>query len=792
MDGTRSPRGALDSGHTGSTAPAEAPHAARSSEPQKDSTGRFTWLRALLPAVAVIAWVLVTGWGGQTFGQLADVTTNDQATFLPADAESTRALDVGELFNEEEVVPATVIAEANSGSVDESAQQQATEAAEAFAELSGVETALPPQVSEDERAVQILVLLQDQAADEGAVLELREAVAAELSDSDWQAYVTGPAAIAEEFSQAFAGIDGLLLGVTLVAVFIILVLVYRSVLLPILVLLSSMGALCAAVVVIYLMAAEEWIQLNGQAQGILSILVIGAATDYSLLLVARYREELSAQSDRFAALWKAWKRSLPPVLASGGTVAVGLLCLLAADLNSTRSLGPVASTGIVFSMLATMTFLPAMLALCGRPAFWPKIPRVKPEFAEGVPGRRARREKNRSATLFTKAAGLVRRRPRVVWLSVTALMLLASTGVLGLRAEGVPQSDLVLGENDAKLGQAVLEEHYDAGTGAPADIFVPAEHASEALELLQDHEGVGEAHAVGEGGQPAESPEEALTADVAAELLNGTDSSNSAEELAPDGDQHSTGTEYVELAATLTDPGDSEAAQETIASLRADFADFAQQQGLDAETAVLVGGPTATELDTAETGQRDLQVVIPIVLAVILVFLVVLLRSIVAPVLLLTTTALSFLAALGVSALVFNHVFGFPGADPTVPLFGFMFLTALGVDYTIFLSTRAREETPVRGPREGMLHALVVTGGVITSAGIVLAATFSALAVLPLMFMVQLAFLVAFGVLIDTFLVRTFQVPGLAVDMGRGFWWPAKLMPKAPHCQPHPAHMLTL
>lgn len=702
------------------------------------------WIRILIPAVLILVWLAVTAIGGQTFGKVSEVTTNDQTTFLPADAESTRALELGEGFSDDESVPATLIGEPAGGEVDEQALGSLESLLGQINELDGVDRALPPEVSEDGEAFQLLVLLDEDAVEAGAVEELRDLVDSELASEEWTTHVTGPAALSDDFSNAFAGIDGLLLIVAVITVFVILVVVYRSVLLPFLVLLSSIAALSSAITVIFQMAQAEWITLNGQAQGILSILVIGAATDYSLLLVARYREELLATENRFEALWEAWRRSTPAILASGGTVAAALLCLLFSDLNSNRALGPVASTGIVFAMLATLTFLPAMLALFGRPVFWPKVPRApKPAVEQAQaenPDLETRRTKqtSRKRTLWAFVADKVRARPRFIWITVTGLLLVASVGVLDLEAEGVPQSEQVIGQTDAKDGQAMLEEHFDAGTGAPANVFVPADELTEALEIVEGSDGVGEVYAVAENGAPAQGPEDANEVDG-----------------------------YNQLSVTLTDSGDSLEAEGTIGELREELA------ALDGEA--LVGGTTATQLDTNETAQRDLITIIPIVLLVILAFLIVLLRSFTAPLVLLVTTVLSFTAALGISALVFNYIFGFPGADPTVPLFGFVFLTALGVDYNIFLATRAREETFRRGPKEGLLRSLVITGGVITSAGIVLAATFAALGVLPLMFMVQLAFLVALGVLIDTFIVRTLQVPALGVDLGHRFWWPSRI-----------------
>lgn len=708
----------------------EAPETRRERLRARTAQSQSRGLRLLIPAVLAIIWLAWTAWGGQTFGNLSQVTTNDQATFLPAEAESTRALELQERFSDQDAVPATVVAVSEGEKLTPEDFSTAENMVAEAAELSGVLQVIPPQPSEDGRALQVLVLLEEDATEDQALQALRELVSESFDEAEWTAYVTGPAALSADLSDAFAGIDGILLLVAVVAVFIILIVVYRSALLPVLVLLSSVGALCAAITVVFFMAQQGWIQLNGQVQGILSILVIGAATDYSLLLVARYREELARAEDRFTALRTAVRRSAPPILASGGTVAVALLCLLFSDLNSNRALGPVASTGIVFAMAATLTFLPAMLALTGRPAFWPKVPHVETDTTAS------------QYRFWRRTAGVVRRRPRTVWLVVTLLLLVSAAGVTQLKANGVPQSDLVLGETETRAGQELLEEHFDAGTGAPSNIFVPADEAEQALEVVSEVEGVATAYLVGENNSPAETPDQAREVDG-----------------------------VVQISATLTAAGDSLEAEETVRQLREDLNELSGQ--------ALVGGTTATQLDTNDTAQRDLLVIIPLVLIAITAILILLLRSVITPLILISTTVLSYLSALGISALVFNHLFDFPGADASVPLFGFMFLVALGVDYNIFLMTRAREETAEHGAKEGVLRSLVVTGGVITSAGIVLAVTFMALAVLPLMFMVQLAFLVAVGVFIDTFIVRTLQVPALCVELDRRIWWPSRLSKQA-------------
>lgn len=700
------------------------------------SRNRLRRAHVLVPALLVAFWLAWTAWGGQTFANLSDVVSNDQATFLPADAESTRALELQEDFSNSDSVPAVIIASLQEEEVSEEDLTAAQDLAEEAGEISGVTDVLPPQPSDDGEAIQMTALLENEEDDDAALQELRELVSSTFDESVWQAHVAGPAAYSADLSEAFAGVDGLLLLVAVVVVLIILVAVYRSVLLPFLVLLSSIGALCAAITVTYLMAQAGWIQLNGQVQGILSILVIGAATNYSLLLVARYREELAVRQDRRQGLMIAVRRTAPPVLASGTTVALALLCLLASDLNSNRALGPVAAAGIVFSMAATLTFLPAMLMLVGRAAFWPRVPRPAPgaSVAEAEESSRGK-----DYPLWRRMAALVRARPRIVWIAVTVALLICAAAVPQLRADGVPQSDFVLGETETKMGQDLLETHFEAGTGSPANVFVEEPVSTDALDTVTETDGVAEAYLVGEEGAPAQGPDEAA-------VVEG----------------------MVQISATLDSPGDSQDAEETIQELRT-----ALSGTFDGET--LVGGTTATQLDTNDTAQQDLRVIVPLVLLVITGILIIVLRSLVTPLILLATTGISYLAALGISAVVFNEVFEFPGADPTVPLFGFMFLVALGVDYNIFLMTRAREETPKLGTAEGVLRSLVVTGGVITSAGVVLAATFMALAVLPLMFMVQLAFLVSVGVFIDTFIVRTLQVPAMVVDLGRTAWWPSLL-----------------
>jgi RND superfamily putative drug exporter len=407
-------------------------------------------------------------------------------------------------------------------------------------------------------------------------------------------------------------------------------------------------------------------------------------------------------------------------------VAIALLCLLVSDLNSNQSLGPIAATGIFFAWVAALTLLPALLFLCGRAAFWPVTPKISGSGS--------------SHKFWNKVANLVEGSPRKVWVGTLIVLFAGAAWLPTLSATGVSNSDILLSETDAKAGQAILNEHFDAGAGSPASIIAPQELEDDVMEILDKHPEISQVTLTSESGAPANTPPMNLEPNVV------------------DG--------RIYFQATLNQEADSLEAQDTVAQLRDEFA------SLDGE--ILVGGESATSLDSNLTAERDLRVIVPLVLAVVLVVLIILLRAFVLPVLLLLATVISFASAMGVSALVFNHIFGFSNADPTVPLYGFIFLVALGVDYTIFLMTRAKEETPEKGTEKAVLHSLTVTGGVITSAGVVLAATFAALSVIPLMFMVQLAFIVAFGVLLDTFIVRTLLIPGLVTDIGKKVWWPSK------------------
>lgn len=710
------------------------------------------WLRVGIPVLLVLVWLVGGSIGGPYFGKVDEVSTNDQSSFLPQSADATQVNERLTDFTGGDTIPAVVVV-TGDGPLTQVQIAQVTSFAGSLGGVEGVKGDVsPPVLSQDGQAAQIFVPIASDADVQASVTALRDDATATLT-APLKAWVTGPAGFTADLVEGFLGIDGLLLGVALLAVFVILVIVYRSPLLPILVLLSSTFALCVALLTVWWLAKAGIVVLNGQVQGILFILVIGAATDYALLYVARFRESIGTGARRWDATVRAWRGAFEPILASGGTVIAGLLCLLLSDLATNRALGPIASIGIVFAVLSALTFLPALLALFGRAAFWPFIPKhgavaLPDDLTQPVRG------------LWPRQARFVARHARIVWIACAVVLLAASSLVLQLKADGVPQSDLVLGASQARDGQAVLGEHFPGGSGSPVYVLVPQDRLADAVGVLDANAGI-DAVAVLSADSPSGQAPVTVQNGQAQLTPLGPPGAPAPSPTVSNGD--------VLVVGTLTDAADSPAAEQTVRDLRAGL-----DESLGSGTA-LVGGVTAIDIDTNDTSIRDRTVIIPVVLLVILVILMLLLRAILAPVLLVLSVVVSFGAALGVSAFVFNTVLQFPGADPAVPLYGFVFLVALGVDYNIFLMSRVREESLRHGTRPGILRGLVATGGVITSAGLVLAATFAALGVIPILFLAQIAFIVAFGVLVDTFLVRSLLVPALAYDIGAPIWWPSKL-----------------
>lgn len=761
------------------------------------------WLRIAIPTVLISIWFGLAALGGPYFGRVEEVSDVDLAAFLPESAEATKVNEQLTKFRDETTIPAIIVYTADDGVIDESEQTTINDRSVALAEVPGVTGEISPAiVSEDTKAAIVVV----QVDTNEKVVEVLEGINTALEEPKLEGVdyvITGPAGFAGDLTKAFAGIDGILLLTALAVVFVILVIVYRSVLLPIIVLLTSIFALTASILVVWNLANADLIQLNGQVQGILFILVIGAATDYSLLYIARYREELYQMESKWDATHAALRGAFEPILASGGTVIVGLLCLLLSDLASNKALGPVGAIGILFAMLSALTFLPTILYAFGRASFWPARPNADAK------SRKAHEAKLRTG-LWHNVGEFVTKYPRPIWIVTSVLLLLASAAYTQLNANGVEQSQLILGESQARDGQALLNKHFPDGSGSPALIITDVPHYAQVAVEVEKDRGINSVAVVAvdspSGVKPLGRQEESIRNDIRQEVQKQFDEdlaeiARQEEELAvqigpfgaaavfeevraqiPTVDSIVDGAypfkdatvkvvdNKVLLQATLKDAPDSQEAKDTIVRIR--------EAARNIDPNAKVGGTTAVQLDTNTASIRDRQVIIPVVLVAITIILMILLRAVIAPIILLLTTVVSFGASLGIAALLFNNVWNFPGADPSVILYGFVFLVALGIDYNIFLMTRVREESLKLGTQKGVIKGLVVTGGVITSAGIVLAATFAALAVIPILFLFQLAFIVSFGVLLDTIIVRSLLVPALIKDIGSFVWWPSKLKDK--------------
>jgi RND superfamily putative drug exporter len=454
--------------------------------------------------------------------------------------------------------------------------------------------------------------------------------------------------------------------------------------------------------------------------------VLGAATDYALLLIARYREELHHHESRFDAMKVSLRGVVEPILASGSTVIAGLLVLLLSDLSGNRGLGPVGAIGVAVSMITVLTFLPALLLVFGRWIFWPKIPRFD-DVDEQLSG------------TWAKIGNAVERNPKRIWISTALLLVIFAGFSFTLKADGLANTEAFTKRTDSVIGLERLGEHFPSGEGLPVEIVVNESDVTRATDALLTVKNIAFVEPVVAGQKIPGAPTPPVKVVDGQVLLN----------------------------ATLKVAPDSVEARNTIPLIRE--AVHAVDKG------ILVGGGTAVQYDTDVASRNDNRVIIPIVLIIIGIILGLLLRSILAAALLLLTVVLSFMATLGVCQLVFDNIFNFKGADASFPLFAFIFLVALGIDYNIFLMTRVREESLKLGTRKGVIKGLTVTGGVITSAGVVLAATFAVLGVLPLVPLAQLGFAVAFGVLLDTIIVRSLLVPALVHQIGPKIWWPSKL-----------------
>ena len=703
----------------------------------------------------IIGWFGVGGVAGPLFGKLSSVQKNDSSGFLPSSAESTKASDIASKFTKADakLLPALVIF---SGTADAQGIAKVAAFAQSVTSATVPETTktvgdyladggqLVPVPSQDGKGILLSVPLDNDklavplSNNKPALPEVVTAIRDGASKvPGFESHVTGIGGILADLFGSFGSIDTSLLLITFSVVAIILVFVYRSPVLWFIPLFSAMMALSIGGGVVYLLAKNGTIALDGQSQGILSVLVIGAATDYALLLIARYREELHHFDSRVDAMRVALKGVFEPIVASGLTVIAGLLVLSLSELKSVRSLGPVAAIGILSAQLVMLTLLPAILVLCGRWIFWPKVPRHD-DVDDKLSG------------IWSKVSGMVGRRPRRVWIGSGLLLVVSAAFAFQLNATGLSQTEAFTGKPDSVVGLAKLSEHFPAGSGDPTLVFVKAQEGQKVLSALQGFDGVDNATVTLD--VPANAPVNTM-ADYGSKIVDG----------------------WVQLQVILDKPADSVVAQSYIPSMR--------EKVHAISATALVGGTTAANYDIQIANRHDRNLIIPVALLVIGIILALLLRSLVAPVILIVTTVLSFGATLGICHLVFSHIFKYSGTDGAFPLFAFVFLVALGIDYNIFLMTRIREEAKRLGTREGILKGVTVTGGVITSAGIVLAATFAVLATLPLVFLVELGFAVAFGVLLDTIVVRSLLVPALSYEINSKVWWPSALSKPEPIAQ---------
>jgi RND superfamily putative drug exporter len=666
----------------------------------------------------LVFWIAVLLVAQPLAGKLNSAQKNDASSWLPHNAESTQVVDLAKRFTPSDVFPAVVVYERSGGPVTTADHAKVATDMQRFAGVQDVTgKLLGPIPSRDGQALQVVVPVKVNSEGNGwqqltpRVTQLRSIAHADAGGL--HAYVTGPGGYFADFANVFSGFDTTLLYITALIVIVILLLTYRSPALWILPLACVFVALTAAQAVIYLLARHAGLTVNGQTAFILTVLVFGAGTDYALLLTARYREELRRHADRHEAMAVALGRAGPAIIASGSTVILSLLCLLVAELASTKSLGPVMAIGVAVGLCAMLTLLPALLVIVGRWVFWPR----RPTLGSAEPTERG---------LWARIGRRMARRPRLVWV-VTAVVLGAlAFGLTGLKANGLQNKDGFRTKPEAVTGEQVLARHFAAGAGDPVQVVGRAQAAPQLQSILAATPGV----------------------------------TGITRPLVKDG--------YTYLEGTLTSSSDSQAGFDTVDRLRARVHAIG---GADAK----VGGSSAVNLDIQRATRHDRNLVVPLVLLVVMVILGLVLRAVISPLLLAATVVLSFAAALGVSALAFDHLFKFAGADPSLPLWTFVFLVALGTDYNIFLMTRVHEESRRHGTRRGALIGLAATGGVITSAGVVLAGTFAALGTLPLVFITELGFAVAFGVLLDTFVVRSVLVTALNLDVGRWIWWPSSL-----------------
>jgi len=713
--------------------------------------------------VVIVVWVLFMGALGPAGGKLEKVTKNEQSSWLPANVESVKALNIVNEAQKSETIPTLVVFNRASGltGADKASIQRdilvlscqpppiiaytsvpaaAGEAAAKQCAAAGLDTgpngeikggtptklpAVAPSADFSANGKSAVLALSLNSTGEGndilkSVDSIRETV--NKGPAGLEAKVTGGGGFSADAIKVFGGIDSTLLLATLSLVFILLIIIYRSPIFWAIPLFTVVFAEAATRGAAYFLA-KNGLTLNGQSTGIMSVLVFGAGTDYALLLVSRYREELRRHESKFDAIRVALQKSGPAIVASAGTVILALLCLNLAEVNGTKGLGPSGAIGVAMAMISMITLLPALLVTFGRKAFWPYVPKVGDSGTDETHG------------VFRRVGEKVIARPRTVWIGTLAGLLVLCLGLTQFN-DNLTQQNSFRGEVESVQGQKLIDANFPqaAGVSGPVNVVVtdPAKVDAVRAKLAADKGVI------------------SSVAPVSTELRSG---------------------QNTVFNAILAQNPYAQKSYSDVKQLRADLANDPQI----GEGTVLIGGVSAIETDLKAANVRDNWVVMPLVLLVVFIILAILLRALVLPLLLILTVVVSFFASLGTGALVFKYFFDFPGSDPSLLLLSFIFLVALGVDYNIFLMARTREETHKHGTRKGMLRGLAVTGSVITSAGIVLAGTFAVLGVLPVVYLTELGFVIAFGVLLDTLIVRSILVPALVFDIGPKIWWPSRL-----------------
>lgn len=668
------------------------------------------------------AWAVLIGTivaVGLLFSLLPKNTGDDfPSTGLPSSSQAAQVDEALAKFPSAEQTAAIMVWSRDGSELTAQDRSAISAQATALGDLSTAPRATAARFSEDGTAAISVVPLNAIAVDKdvNGTADALRTTAAENLPAGLNSYLTGGVGFQADISNAFAGADFKLLLITVIVVAVLLIITYRSPVLWIVPLIVVGLADGLAGVVVSALAEPFGITLDASISGILSVLVFGAGTNYALLLVARYREELLKVEDRSAAMLIAVKSAGPAIAASGGTVALSLITLLFAELAGNRALGFACAIGVVIAILFALITLPAALVVCGRGLFWPFIPRVVETAAQHKPG------------FWTRLGRGVSRRPIVIT-AVSAVGIGVLTLGLSGFSVGLSQTDQLLGNPDSVVAQKIVDTSFSAGLTSQTTVLTPDDAAGEATTIAESISGV-------DSVTPGES-------------ANG----------------------LTKLTVSLNDAPGSDGAFATITMLRSAYA---AESGAVGET--IVGGRDATALDNLTSAERDQDLIIPLILAIVFVILAVLLRSLIAPVLLLASVLATFFASLGASNWIFINLLGFPAFNTNVVLFAFLFLVALGVDYNIFLTTRAREERELHGTSEGMIRALSSTGAVITSAGIVLAAVFAVLGVLPVVALTQIGVIVCIGVLLDTLVVRTVLVPALVFITKDFFWWPSPIV----------------